>query len=502
MKKFYTKLSRPNWRVTVPNLNTSFFGKAEEKTDAEEKSGNLRNSGSYDLQNAEQQYENEIKTEESDSEADSKYEDASPMYEKKNDFENDSLNNVEDLNIYADVDNIQNTEVPDPNSYEYDIPRISFSFFEESLRSESETDTKPATSSPKRKSEIRITLAQPTIEEEDEEREDSVETNEEMSKSDDDISILAIRCEIDEPKTIEMSILESLDRISIGKLSKCDSEPHIERIEEQEDEDNFYKVPKSYKRLSQSLKDFNTLEIKTPDLPVTPDLPYDLPQKPSEIVTDEKITKQANYIVHNVDLKSEETQTNGSIEETRSSFEETQSSFEYCDARSKLPAKVRRATLLRRPHVRSRAQDTWFTLRAKVNNIITTHSAAQRVGANTAGEKILNLEEFCKNSRTRCRKIVQNTSKIFHKKKGQENVDPSSDSSSQIVKNDAFFAKVDLNEGSEVGTSVDSEVLSNDRFGSRVLEERGMSEFDFGTLKSAFRRSRIVQEVYFHCLSF
>lgn len=486
MKKFYTKLSRPSWRVTVPNLNTSFFGKAEEKTDIEQKSENFRNSESYDVQKAETQNsekDDEIKCEESDSEAESKYEDASPMYEKKPDFDTDSLENMEDVNIYADVDNIQNTEVSDSSSYEYDIPRISFSFFEESLRAaECEMEVKPITSSPKRKSEIRIILAQPIIEEEDE---DSLETSEQTSKSEDEISILATRCEIDEPKTIEMNFTQSLDNLSIGKLSKCDSEPRIELRQLDDEEDNFYKVPRSYKRLSQSLKDFNALEeVKTSEMP---DLPSEKNINNEDIVSE---SSKSNYIVHNIDLKTEETQTNVSLEET-------QSSFEYCDARSKLPAKIRRATLLRRPHVRSKAQDTWFTLRSKVNNIITTHSAAQRVGANTSGEKVLNLEEFYKNSRTRCRKIVQNTSKIFHKKRGQENVDPNSDTSSQIVKNDAFFAKVDLNEGSEVGTSCDSEVLNSDKFGSRILEDKGMSEFDFGTLKSAFRRSRLIQEVFY-----
>lgn len=509
MKKFYTKLSRPQWRIAVPNINTTIFGKTtvtkeNSHESIEEKAENLRNSGTYDLVNEQNKMDNrksatesitatnETKNEETtdDSDQESKYEDASPMYEKKIDFSNDTLNYLDDMNIYADVENVQSpSEKSECSSlsYEYDIPRISFSFFEESLKADTEMEDKPITSSPKRRSEIKIVLAAPPLIEEDEDDDSETKQQEPVetidTSSQDDISISATRCEIDlEPKTIEMDYYKSLDDLSTGKISKCGSEPSIDiRVKEleQEDEEGFYKVPKSFKRLSQSLSNFNTIKPKE-DLSV---------HSESDLKSlDESVEKDLTNILieHNVVLDK--------IKEIDPA-EEAQTSLEYCDARSKLPAKIRRATLLRKPHMRAKAQDTWSTLRSKVSNMISSHSAAQRVGANTSGEKMLNLEEFYKNSRTKCRKIVHNTSKIFNKKRGQENVDPNSDTSSQIVKNDAFFAKVDLNEDSSELCTVDGSEVS-DKFGSRMLEtEKAINDFDFGTLKSAFRRSKYIQEV-------
>lgn len=478
MKKIYTKLSRPQWRVTVPTINTSLFGRTfsspEEKTcSVEEKCENFRNSGSYDLVAEAEKMEEEkeilkveVKEETDESDHDSRYEDAR---DKSLEIEAD------EQNIYADVENVRpisgEASSETSSSYEYDVPRISFHFFEEGLREFAEEHKLVMSSPQKRKSEIRITLAQPpVIEEEDEIEDDSLKTNESQS----DVSILATRCEIGEPKLVEMSL--SLDNLSVGRLSRCYSDCSLElRLKDSDpskddsEEEGFYKIPRNLKRLSQSLDNIQTISKldQPPEIPELPELP-DLPR--NNIV-----------IEHDIVLKKHKS-------------DETQSSLEYCDARSKLPLKFRRTTLLRRPHVRSKAADTWLSLRSKVTNIISTHSAAQRVGANS-GEKLVNLEELYKNSRTKCKKIVQNTSKIFNKKRGQENVDPNcSDTSSQIVKNDAFFAKVNENGASEV----DCGEVGSDRFGGSKLfdeESKGMSEFDFSTLKSAFRRSRIIGEV-------
>lgn len=490
MKKFYSKL-RPQWRIPV--ITSSIF-KPEEETPEDEKTieeriEDIKTSASYDLVEEQKKVDNrksndslvimeeekiEKEVEDDDSDQESKYEDASPMLEKKLDL----TQNYDDSNIYADIENVKTpSEKSDTSSlsYEYDIPRISFSFFEENiLKSESIMEEKPLSTQQKRKSEIKIVLAQPPLmEEEEEEAVETAETVETMETdveqrqtSLDDISISATRCEIElEPKIIEMNLCQSLDQLSMGKISRCGSEPSIDmRLKEEESDDDeeegIYKVPRSHKRLSQSLSNFQTIQNEeVPPIRSVIDLNTIqlVPQLPQQVEQVNKVTS------------SEET------------------NLDYIDARSKLPAKIRRATLLRRPHMRSKAQDTWSNLRSKVSNIIQTHSAAQRVGANSSGEKILNLEEFYKTSRTKCRKIYSNTSKIFKNKKDQENINPN-DNSSQIVKNDAFFAKVD--EDSEISSSVmDSEI--SDRFGSRMLD----SDFDIGTLKSAFRRSKYIQEI-------
>lgn len=497
MKKFYTKISRPQWRITVPNINGALFGKSDKNEQSsheslEEKAENLGNSGSYDVQEEQQKIDrksvtesitimNEKQEDTEDSDED-KYEDASPMLEKKEPIY------IDDTNIYADVENIQTINDKTCDSYEYDIPRISFSFFDDSPKSEMEE--KPIET--KRKSEIKIFLAQPLIEEEDSDsntienkiNDKHLDETDNVMSSLDDISISATRCEIQlEPKIVEMD-LKSLDDVSMNRLSKCDSEPNIEiRLRELEDEEGFYKVPRQHKRLSQSLRNLSDEEIlhSVSSTSITrrlEDATYDIP---------ENLSQKTKKIEDKLEDKIE--------------AEETISSLEYCDVRSQLPLKQRRATLLR-PHMRSKAHDTWSTFRTKVSNIISTHSAAQRVGANS-GDKILNLEEFYKTSRTKCRKIVNNTSKIFNKKKPNENGDNCSDTSSKIVKNDAFFDKMELNEDSVI---VEESSEIGDKFGSRMLEcEKGGSDFDIGTLKSAFRRSKYlqeIQEVNLYCLLF
>lgn len=530
MKKFYTKLHRPQWRITVPNMNIFLFDKTTPGDDKlqEQKIQDCKTSDRSDIIEEATEKSNSVtegdvimneeKYEEVvyDSDQESKYEDASPMYEMKMNASDLSLDHEID-NLYADVENVQivpeNTD--DTVPYQYDIPRISFSFLDQSLRiastkegeaetlepkatddkteKELEMEDIPLSSVAKRKSEIKIVLAQPLFAQE-EDVEDDLETDlEKINMSDsevkemssqDDVSLLATRCEIDsDAKVIEMDFYKNIDEILVGKLSKCGSEPGIDmRLKDLEDDEDegFYKVPRSLKRLSQSLNNCNEISLKKDeaDLDVSNEEVEEIHNLPTNNLT----------IEHNVVIKNEEKD---------STVEGQQLNFEYCDARSKLPANIRRATLLRKPYMRSKAHDTWLALRAKVVNIISTHSAAQRVGANTSGDKILNLDEFYKNSRSKYRKIVYNTSKMFSKKRDQENVDPSEDGQSHIIKNDAFFAKVDTKEDNSVITaSVFDSGETSDKCESDILEaEKKVNEFDFGTLKSAFRRSRIIQEV-------
>jgi hypothetical protein len=56
MRKFYNKISKQQWRVTVPNINTSLLKKIPNKISEDIKS-NSRNSGSYDLELAQKEYD-------------------------------------------------------------------------------------------------------------------------------------------------------------------------------------------------------------------------------------------------------------------------------------------------------------------------------------------------------------------------------------------------------------------------------------------------------------
>lgn len=140
MKKFCNKLAKQQWRVTVPNINTSLFKRSSSKEKEEIPNNNQlmkSSSGSYDLEAAAIEFEKNrnvvnalvLDSDSSDSDSDN-YEDATAMSEK--------LSSADDMDtsVYADVESTQRSEtskcISDCNDkYEYDVPRIKFSFFEE-----------------------------------------------------------------------------------------------------------------------------------------------------------------------------------------------------------------------------------------------------------------------------------------------------------------------------------------------------------------------------------
>lgn len=73
--------------------------------------------------------------------------------------------------------------------------------------------------------------------------------------------------------------------------------------------------------------------------------------------------------------------------------------MDYCKTRSKMPAKLKKMTLLKKPH--SRAADSWSNFRSKFSNMIAEHSSKQRVGAYSGQEKVINLEDVYKTSKVR-----------------------------------------------------------------------------------------------------
>lgn len=131
MKKICNKLAKQQWRMTVPNINTSIFKRSpsKEKDEQVEQKLSKSSSGIYDLEAAAKEYEKNgsvskaLVLENGSSESsDEEYEDARAMSERL------SSNDEFDTSVYVDVD-------APPKGVESstfnEVPKISFSFFEE-----------------------------------------------------------------------------------------------------------------------------------------------------------------------------------------------------------------------------------------------------------------------------------------------------------------------------------------------------------------------------------
>ncbi|XP_044257735.1 uncharacterized protein LOC123006894 [Tribolium madens] len=188
---------------------------------------------------------------------------------------------------------------------------------------------------------------------------------------------------------------------------------------------------------------------------------YKIPRRFSQSLTDFKVEEFQAY-----------TSDHSSIEHVSCSQVIVQKpELDYCKARSKLPLKLRRPTFLKKPRA-------WNQIRTKFSNIMIEHAAQQRVGAFNDKEKIT-LEEVYKTSKTKCKNAFRSTTRIF--KRNQDSLD----SENSFVKNDAFFAKVPLTPN-DIEYKFD---YNNDKVGKND-DEKG--DFDFSSIKSAFRRSKFV----------
>lgn len=426
--------------------------------------------GSYDLEEAQKEYDRSrsvpnsvlIDTDSSDSD---NYQDACAMSEKRSSAHTDD----DGQDVYEDADNkvvLVSKNMTDTNGqFEYDVPKISFSFFENQEQEEYATVIPKAESTPTHKSEVKILLASP------ESFDDDVDSDRNSEKDASDTEVMV------ETKTVDLSLTKDLADFPL--IMKSGSDPNIsyrrKKTEEVDDEDDgLYKVPRRHHRLSQSLNDFNVENIETITSAHSSiehiSCSQVIPQEPSEEDT----------IINKSGQNSE--------------------SMDYCKTRSKLPLKLRRVTLLRKP--KAKAVDTWINIRSKLNNMITEHSAQQRVGAFDNKEKLsINIQEVYNNSRDRCKKVLKSTGKIF--RRNQENIDPNSDTSSQIVKNHAFFAnlkasdieyKLNYSNNSDEPNKSEPDSPDSNRLKvlSRSTSDEKKEEFDFSTIKSAFRRSRLI----------
>lgn len=459
MKKFCNKITKQQWRLTVPNVNSSIFKKSP-KID---RNGSVK-CGSYDLEEAQKEYDRSrsvpnsvfIETDSSDSD---NYQDASTMSDKRN-----SAHTDDDADVYEDADNkivLVSKNMTETNSeFEYDVPKISFSFFEQE---EYATVIPKEESTPAHKSEVKIVLASPESFDDDSDR------NSEKDVSDTEVVV--------ETKTVDLTLTKDL--VDFPVIMKSGSDPNIsyrakKESDEPEDDDGLYKVPRRLHRLSQSLNDFNIENIET-------------------------ITSVHSSIEH-ISCSQVIPQDLEPEAETTLRSSQNSESMDYCKTRSKLPLKLRRATLLRKP--KAKAVDTWMNIRSKFNNMITEHAVQQRVGAIDNRDKIaINIQEVYNSSRDKCKKVLKSTGRIF--KRNQENIDPNSDTSSQIIKNHAFFANLKAsdieyklnytNNSEEVNKSEPETPDSNkSKVLSRSTSDEKKEEFDFNTIKSAFRRSKLI----------
>lgn len=470
MKKFCNKITKQQWRVTVPNINTTLF-KRSPKDDKNRKTA----SACYDLEEAQREYDrcrsvpNGILEDSDSSSSDSQeYQDAT-MSEKRSSNATD-----DDTELYVDVEQ-RITPIPQKEhetAFEYDVPKISFSFFGKEAN-QVHQDSPPKE---QHKSEVVIVLTQPKIEE---------DANSAVSLPETSTEKIVI-----ESKSVDLCLTKNLDNFPIYGLIKSGSDPNIrlrtKTINEadEDDDEEVYKVPKSTKRcrLSQSLTDFNV-----------------------EAMEALEVANSNHSSIEHISCSQIITE-NPKEDPIRSS--QNSESMEYCKARSKLPLRIRRATLLRRP--KTKAVDTWVNIRTKVSNILSEHAAQQKVGAFENKDKIaLNIEEVYKSSKDKCKRVLKSTGKMFSRNK--ENSDTDGDSSSQIIRNHAFFAKVKASDieyklnytngdcdnsaktVDEVSDKNESPISSNREpsFSHSASEEK-KEEFDFGTIKSAFRRSRMM----------
>ncbi|XP_022899908.1 uncharacterized protein [Onthophagus taurus] len=482
MKKFYTKFSKQQWRTTVPNLNTSIFKKYSKDDSNKE---NRMSSASYDLQMAEKNYvvSDEVPTTiDSDTEPDEVFEDARTIIQKSK--EDVSKNIKYDSDLYVEVEPPA-ISLKNNSKYEAEVPSISFSFFENRNYDQVRVH----------KSELKIELTIPELDEKTSGLSTPTDShsyvNEVFSTPQSNITPeeYSVPIKISEnhlkmlefaeqninkeepqendgerilnfvPKKLSFEEIENLAnndeidayvRKSLEEICppiKSGSDPNLSHTI-QEEEVTEYKVPKSLKRnrLSQSMNDFNPDTIQ----PITKDIDIE------HISCSQVIMENPNENSINMD---------------------------YCKTRSKLPIKLRRVTLLRKP--KSKAVDTWTNIKSKVKNFKESSQL------NDNKDKLANnIEEMYKNSKSKCKKVLKQTGMMF-KKRDQENIDPN-DNSSQMIKNDAFFANLNQHEESpNISEPIPLGSCDKVKFaGSNDTDKN--QEFDFNTIRSAFRRSKVI----------
>lgn len=502
MKKFCHKITKQQWRVSVPNINTSIFRKSftrdeSEKSQLGSKESKKSSSGTYDLQEAEKHYKisnsvpnSVFDSDSSDSESDEKFEDARMVLDKSNtNVSSASKDIVFDSNLYVDL---QRNEKCDQNlnknfKHEREVPTISFSFFD----SDRDCDQYETVNVNKHQSSIKIELAKPvstsdTFRLSDNIQDDRCSTpTEETSYSNEvfstpkstmteeysvpvkvtshDEDTILVR----ETKHIELYMTKSLEELTFNM--KCGSDPNVclRTIQEENDDDGLYKVPRPLQRhrISLSLNDCTADILPLSTCSVEESIEH---ISCSQVLLEKCKAEHSSLPVYS-----------------------NSEGMDYCYAREKLPAKLRRVTLLRKP--KNKAVDTWTNLKLRVNNL-------SHIGDK---EKITNnIEGMYRSSKNKCKRVLKQTGMMFKTKKDQENMDPNRNPTPHMIKNDAFFATIAHNDGVCKINKVDSQCDVSEPSDScdrvKVVtpssgENEKKEEYEFSSIKNAFRKSKYFQ---------
>ncbi|XP_031343055.1 uncharacterized protein LOC116170690 [Photinus pyralis] len=473
MKKFCNKISKQQWRVSVPNINTAIFKRSSSKEKDESGSGKIKKSasGSYDIEAAQQAFEqnrNIVKTiiaedESSDSDSD-EYQDARAMSEKLSDEMNSS--------VYADVELPTKVDVNECSDG-FDVPNISFSFFEEQnnydyqvVNVERKQKIEPKIGS-NEEDHTHISEVTIVIQESELSKNSSSPT---ISKSADDLGNSFIKSEY-----FNFELTKSLNDCSCSqRLMKSGSDPNIShsQLELEHEDDGLYKVPGAVRKIrhSHSLNDFNKIEQI--------DCISSAHSSIEHISCSQIIVKKSEG--NEVDRGSP--------------------AMDYCRVRSKMPFKKRKVSFLRKPKA-----TTWINLRAKFDHMVNEHAAKQRVGAFPDKDStVIHIEEMYKSSKDKCKKILKSTGRMFKSKRDQENVDPNGEKSPKLIKaSDIEYkfdeeSKDDCTDSSSINTKTDksdkSVVISAKHFFSlpmTIIDEK-MQDGEFRSVKNVFRRSKFL----------
>ncbi|XP_045470377.1 uncharacterized protein LOC123677730 isoform X2 [Harmonia axyridis] len=401
------------WSVAMKKLYEKINNKL---TSRQRNSNEPKKSGFYDVQEAEKEYEikggipNGIFMSDSYSEDESKFEDARTSF--MGSFDDD-----EDCGVYADIDvTMKEEETFESETSEYDVPRISFKFFEKHVRDQKFTDntyenvtgadsgpprhsstpipvtsadnsttepsiTKPSTPVPRIRSEVKIMLTAVDIDigeghVDEPSRIEKLEHSKSRSVSQEFQSTTFL--ELSRPQYVPQFVLK-----------KCESVPNVLRnlTEDDDEPENFYKIPRCLKRnrLSQSLKDFEADD--------------------NEMVTRFSASSSIDqFPVIDATVKPDSTKCASEPINTNSSEDTIQK------------RKNNFRSFLSKPRDRLQGWKTKFT------NIMNDQAALQRVGAFDDKPKItINVEEVLKSSKTKCKDMIKSTGKFFHKKKSAAN---------------------------------------------------------------------------------
>lgn len=441
MKKTCNKLKK-DWNETVPKVKSVF-----RKSPSMEKKSK-RCSGFYDFQEAQSNFEKGISQ-------NSVYLD--------NDVSSPS-SETDPEELYAHPKNIDRNN----SRFEYDVPRISFKFFEKGFVEEdhrNQPDDKPVLVRHIKKSEFHIVLQQPT------------------DITDNHVKFSFQNSEYDALKTLSKKTGSQSDIVEYRSqpkvpitVMKSGSDPNLTFTlnDDDDDDDGLYKIPRCLKvqhRLSRSLSDFDP-ENTNLDISKSP-------QSSIEHVSCSQVDIARQKLA--LDL---EQQNCGSTSSVRS----------------------RRTALFGNP---KKVVHSWNNFKAKISHVMSEQATHQRVGAFSDKDKILiNVEGLYKTSKSKCKKMLQSTGKLFTPKRNGSAKDeeesnteksPGSTNSNQEkqpkserikLKASDIEYKFDTDEAEDADQNSDN-CSPMETFKSEYSDVGSKDEFDLNTIKNTFKKKLI-----------